>query len=286
MNLSARQFADEHLIRTFNKTLETTGADPTRLMLEITETSLMSDVSGHVKTLDELCRTGMKVAVDDFGTGYSSLAQLVRLNVDTLKIDRMFVMEVDKSKEMQAIVAAISRMAKSLGIRLVAEGIENEDQLNEVFSLGVQSGQGYLFSRPVPETELLELLSQNVTSLGAGDDDVYFLVYAGRSDASVDDNEIRSIQKQSQALNRINRITGYLVYHKGVFIQYIEGPKSKVERLYKNISRDTRLHHATLLAEGISDKRLFTGWAMGSHRLDKNDIAGFAGFHEDTESSI
>jgi diguanylate cyclase (GGDEF)-like protein/PAS domain S-box-containing protein len=284
VNLSARQFADEHLIRTFNETIEATGADPTRLTLEITESSLMSDVSGHMKTLDELCRTGMKVAVDDFGTGYSSLAQLVRLNVDTLKIDRMFVMEVDKSDEMRAIVAAISRMAKSLGIRLVAEGIENEDQLNEVLSLGVQSGQGYLFSRPVPEVELLELLNQKVSNLEAGHEDVYFLVYASRSDASVDGDEIRNIQKQSQALNRMNRITGYLVYHQGVFIQYVEGPKDKVKRLYRNISRDTRHHDVTLLAEGTSVKRLFLGWAMGSHRLDGNDIAKLAGFDHDTEA--
>ena len=282
VNLSARQFADEHLVRAFTETIHATCADPKRIVLEITETSLMSDVSGNIKTLDELRKTGMKVAVDDFGTGYSSLAQLVRLNVDTLKIDRMFVLEVGKSEENEAIVAAISRMAKSLDIKLVAEGIENEDQLNEMLTLGVQSGQGYLFSKPVTEKELLKLVNQNVNSLEADQEGVHFLVYTSQSDSSIDDEEIRNIQKLSQAMNRINRITGYLVYHQGVFIQYIEGPKKNVKRLYQNISRDLRHHEVTLLAEGTSNKRLFIGWAMGCQRLNRNDLVSLAGYHNDT----
>jgi diguanylate cyclase (GGDEF)-like protein/PAS domain S-box-containing protein len=283
VNISARQFADEHLVQTFIEILQATNADPKKLVLEVTETSLMSDVTGNIKTLNELRKTGMKVAVDDFGTGYSSLSQLVRLEVDTLKIDRMFVWEFDKSSENEAIVAAISRMAKSLNIRLVAEGIESEDQLNEMLTLGVQSGQGYLFSKPIPESDFLALFDSNVGTFADDKNDVYFIVYASKSDASVDVKEIRNIQKQSQSLNRKHRITGHLVYHQGVFIQYIEGPKDNVESLYERISNDTRHHNVTLLAEGVSERRLFIGWSMGAQSLNKHGLTNLAGYQLDTK---
>lgn len=281
VNISARQFADEHLVQTFIDIIQATGADPKRLVLEVTETSLMSDVTGNIKTLNELRKTGMKVAVDDFGTGYSSLSQLVRVNVDALKIDRMFVWEFDKSSENEAIVAAISRMAKSLNIRLVAEGIESEDQLNEMLTLGVQSGQGYLFSKPILENDFLALFDSNVSTFAEDKDGVYFIVYASKSDTSVDGEEIQNIQKQAQSLNRKKRITGYLVYHQGVFIQYIEGPKENVKSLYEKISKDSRHHKVTLLAEGISDKRLFIGWSMGCQSLNRHDLTSLAGYQID-----
>jgi hypothetical protein len=196
----------------------------------------------------------------------------------------MFVMEVDKGQENEAIVAAISRMAKSLDIQLVAEGIENENQLNEMLILGVQSGQGYLFSKPLPETELLELIHQNVSSFEEDKEGVYFIVYASQSDSAVDDKEIQIILKQSQASNRMNRITGYLVYDQGIFVQYIEGPKSNVKKLYEKISQDLRHHSVTLLAEGASDKRLFIGWTMGYQKLNRNNLVRLAGYDREMKN--
>lgn len=283
-NLSARQFADESLVNFFEKTIRTTGANSNKLVLEITETALMSDVTRNIKTLEEFRKIGIKVAVDDFGTGYSSLAQLVRLNIDTLKIDRMFVLDIDKSQENHAIVAAISRMAKSLNIHMVAEGIENEDQLNEMLTLGVQSGQGYLFCKPMPEKELHKIITKSVSNICVTNDDVHFIIYASVSDSIVDENEIRNIQKQSQNHNRLNRITGHLIYHHGVFIQYIEGPKVNVKKLYEKISNDSRHHNITLMAEGTSPNRLFIGWSMNCHILSKNDLASLAGYDLDTIS--
>lgn len=283
INVSARQFADEHLVQTFFEIIRKTEADPRKLVLEITETSLMSDVSGSINVLNELRKSGMKIAVDDFGTGYSSLSQLVRLNIDTLKIDKSFVWGFDKNKENEAIVAAITRMAKSLNIRLVAEGIETESHLNGMLALGVQSGQGYFFSKPLAEKDFLEFVEHNTTSTHSIAEDLYFLVYVSQSGDLTDKNEVMHIQSQSQTLNRKNRITGYLVYHEGVFVQYVEGPRGNVDALFKKILHDTRHRNVAIVAQGMLKKRLFVGWSMGYQHLNTHALTKLAGFECDPE---
>ncbi|MDH5749309.1 MAG: EAL domain-containing protein [Rhodospirillales bacterium] len=158
VNLSARQLSDNDLIDRFKSILQETGADPSRILLEVTETSLMTDIEANVRKLEELNALGHKLAVDDFGTGYSSLAQLVRLPLNTLKIDRMFVDALIAGRGNNPVVSAIVSLAHALGHKVIAEGVENQEQLTILSELGCESGQGYFFHRPVPYNAFRDIL--------------------------------------------------------------------------------------------------------------------------------
>ena len=158
VNASARQLRDGLLLEQVSRALKSSGADPSRLEIEITEHSLVDDHDVAVRTLVSLRSLGVRVAIDDFGTGLSSLAYLRRLPIDKLKIDRGFVRELPGNESDAAIVTAIASMAHALGLRVVAEGIETVAQRAFLADLRVDFGQGYLFGRPVPASELQKLL--------------------------------------------------------------------------------------------------------------------------------
>ena len=271
-NLSARQFTDEDLLNSFIEILNATGADPKQLVVEITETSLMADTNTSMAFLEELRTIGMSVAVDDFGTGYSSLAQLLKINVDTLKIDRMFVNNIEENPDNQAVVAAICRMAKALKLKLVAEGVENEAQRDIMLSLGCQSSQGYLFYKPIPEEALLNIFESPSDEIENEQDRLQFLIYTSRVTNNMDEQGLNDILEQARSFNRRNRITGYLLFNDGVFLQYIEGPQSVIKKLFTSIARDPRHQDVTLLVEGFLDERLFIDWSMGFQALDKQNL--------------
>jgi diguanylate cyclase (GGDEF)-like protein/PAS domain S-box-containing protein len=150
VNLSARQFNHPELAADIAQALRTTGLDPRRLKLEITESVIMEDAEAAVATLQGLRALGIQLAIDDFGTGYSSLSALKRLPVDTLKIDRSFVDGIGQNAQDTAIVRSIVSLAKILGLRVTAEGIETPTQHAKLKALGCEQGQGYLFARPMP----------------------------------------------------------------------------------------------------------------------------------------
>ena len=154
VNLSACQFGDELLVPLVSAALEAADLDPGALWLEITETAVMDDVGVTIETLAALRGLGVHLAIDDFGTGYSSLSYLKRFPVDVLKVDRSFVDGMGTDAEDEAIVTAVVRMAQALGKEVVAEGIENQRQLEGLHELGCNAGQGYLFSRPLPGDEM------------------------------------------------------------------------------------------------------------------------------------
>ncbi|MGH8869786.1 MAG: EAL domain-containing response regulator [Actinomycetes bacterium] len=154
VNLSARQISVPGAIDRVLEILDSSDVDPSRLCLEITETALLEDVAATVTGLERLRAHGVLIAVDDFGTGYSSLTLLRRLPVDMLKVDRSFVDGMSHDPEDAAIVSAVLGLARSLNLRTVAEGVENSDQLDALRHLGCDLAQGYLFSRPVPPSEL------------------------------------------------------------------------------------------------------------------------------------
>lgn len=150
VNLSARQFQQSGLVTAIQQILTETEIKPGALELEITESLIMADVEVTTEMLSQLHQVGIVLALDDFGTGYSSLSYLRQFPFDTLKIDRSFIQDVTHSSEAAAVVRAIVSLAKSLGLRIVAEGIETRSQLTYLQSLRCEVGQGYYFARPEP----------------------------------------------------------------------------------------------------------------------------------------
>ena len=157
-NLSARELREPGLVEGVADILERTGVDPATIVLEITETSMVEDADGAIATLQALKALGVRLAIDDFGTGYSSLSYLRRLPVDVLKLDRSFVVPSGRGDRESALVDAVFRLGRSLGLVTIAEGIEDAEQRDRLISLGCRVGQGYLFARPMAEPAALEFL--------------------------------------------------------------------------------------------------------------------------------
>lgn len=158
VNVSARQLRGRALPSLVAEVLAATGADPSLLNLELTESVLLADVAEAVDVLTEVKALGVHVSVDDFGTGYSSLAYLRQLPVDELKIDQTFVRELTEGPSQTALVVAILSMARALGLTVVAEGVEEADQLAALRAMGCDRAQGYLFARPLQQEILTALL--------------------------------------------------------------------------------------------------------------------------------
>ena len=156
VNLSPNQLAQPDLVERFQRILQDTGADPSRVEIEITETALMQDAQFATRVLEELRGLGLRLAADDFGTGYSSLAYLRRFPLDLLKVDRSFVDGIGRDAEDTAIAAAVVHLAHVLGLQAVAEGVETREQLSKLHEFGCDQAQGFYWSRPVPSHEFVE----------------------------------------------------------------------------------------------------------------------------------
>jgi len=154
VNLSTRQLDDPHLVPAVQDALASTGLPAGALCLEVTESALMRDQEAAAEVLASLRALGVLLAIDDFGTGYSSLAQLRRLTLDTLKIDRSFITGIAESRDAAAIVTSIIAMAHAVDLTVIAEGVESAEQLDLLRSLGCDQAQGYHLGRPVPAAEL------------------------------------------------------------------------------------------------------------------------------------
>jgi EAL domain-containing protein (putative c-di-GMP-specific phosphodiesterase class I) len=159
VNLSAHQFRHGKLVDEVVHALETSGASPALLELELTESALMDDPKAAARVLGELEALGVTLAIDDFGTGYSSLAYLKTFSLHKLKIDRSFVKDVAHDRDDAAIVRGLVGLARSLGMRVIAEGVETEIQRESLERLGCHGFQGWLYSRAVPAQECAELLA-------------------------------------------------------------------------------------------------------------------------------
>ncbi|MCF8197642.1 MAG: EAL domain-containing protein [Sulfuritalea sp.] len=153
VNLSPRQFHQSDLVDTLRRILADTGQPARLLELEITESTLMHDIDETRAKLQEIAAMGIRLAIDDFGTGYSSLSYLKRFPMQKLKIDQSFVRDLTVNAEDAAIVTAIVGLAKSLGLELLAEGVETRDQFELLLGIGCEKFQGFLFSRPLPSDE-------------------------------------------------------------------------------------------------------------------------------------
>lgn len=162
VNLSSRQFQDPKLFSMIEQTLSITGLMAKYLELEITESMVMRDIENNNSALQQMQKLGISIAIDDFGTGYSSFSYLKALPLDTLKIDRSFVMDIPNDETDMEITAAIIAVAHKLKLNVVAEGIETKEQERFLISEGCDIGQGYLFSKPIAEEALIELLDKKI----------------------------------------------------------------------------------------------------------------------------
>jgi len=164
VNITPKQFAQPELAAEIGKTLQETGLDPCCVNLEITETIAMADAERSAVVLSELKQLGVSLDIDDFGTGYSSLSRLQGFPVDTLKIDRAFISRIDTDPANHEIVRIIVMLAHGLQLRVVAEGVETQAQVNLLNDIGCELAQGYFYSKPAPAEAIEELLGHNRTA--------------------------------------------------------------------------------------------------------------------------
>jgi diguanylate cyclase (GGDEF)-like protein len=150
VNVSARQLIDPGFCANVARVLDATAMDPTALVLEMTENIFIEDSDRAMRVLAELNELGIRLALDDFGTGYSSLSYLRRLPIHIVKIDQGFVADIGSAPTGSAIVAAVTNLAHVLGLTVIAEGVETQDQRDEVSAMGCEYAQGYFYARPMP----------------------------------------------------------------------------------------------------------------------------------------
>ena len=159
VNVSAIQVRQKDFVESVLEAIAGFGREKPLLDVEITESVLVEDIEETTRKLQTLRRAGVEVSVDDFGTGYCSLSYLARLPVDVLKIDRSFVVKMRDAGYPRNIVAMIVSLAHTLGLKVIAEGVEDDEQVRLLRDLGCDQIQGYLVSRPVPAEEVAKLLS-------------------------------------------------------------------------------------------------------------------------------
>jgi len=162
VNLSAQQFRDKNLLNDFKEAFEDNRVDPRLLEVEVTENMVMDDVEDAIHILGGLKDMGLRISIDDFGTGYSSLNYLKRFPVDTLKIDRTFIRDLAEGNDDAAIVSAIVSMAQKLEIDVVAEGVENQEQVEFLRSVGCCVVQGFFYAKPCPGGEVPLIWNQTI----------------------------------------------------------------------------------------------------------------------------
>lgn len=161
VNISTRQFAQNGLVENVRRVLSETGLNAACLQLEITESAMAKNLKNTARLLKELSRIGVSIALDDFGTGYSSLSYLHEFPISTLKIDRSFITRMSEESDGAEIVRAIIALARNMQMRVVAEGIETLEQLEQLREMNCDFGQGFLFSQPVPATEIANFVNSS-----------------------------------------------------------------------------------------------------------------------------
>lgn len=288
INVSTRQLSEENLTQAFADIMQQTGADPTRILIEITETSLMADVDTNLQVLRQLAGLGLHIAVDDFGTGYSSLAQLNRMPVSVLKIDKSFVDGIEDRAESRTVVRAIIGLGRSLGLKLVAEGVENEAQLTELRSYGCNFIQGYLCHRPLDTQTFIETMERELKQQHANTDDpLFFLIYVSQSTQAMSEQALAEIGRISVKNNQPLGITGCLLYQDGYFMQMLEGKRDAMLALIERVKKDPHHGNFRIVVQGNVRRRIFLDWGMDFHDMSKlGDAPDFSEWQKRTISFL
>jgi EAL domain-containing protein (putative c-di-GMP-specific phosphodiesterase class I) len=162
INISVRQFEQKNLLSLLLAAIASVQLPAENLIIEITEQMFLENTENNLRQISEIKQAGMRISLDDFGVGYSSLSYIVRFAPHYLKIDRSFVSRIGEAKEHDEMVNAIIGLSKIIPMKIVGEGIEKESQRDFLASRGCDKGQGYLFSRPLPQEKFLELLRNQV----------------------------------------------------------------------------------------------------------------------------
>ncbi|QJD92634.1 EAL domain-containing protein [Duganella dendranthematis] len=263
VNVSVRQLDDPALADVFAAILAETGADPRRLLVEITESMLMADIDAKLRVLARFADMGLRLAMDDFGTGYSSLGQLARLPVDVLKIDRSFIKDIAESGESRAVVEAVVGLGRALGLKLVAEGVETAAQQLELCGYGCDLIQGYYFYRPMPAGELVAAFERQALNVEpAKDTGLYFLLYVSEAVAPLSRPQLDQLLQRTRVNNARAGLTGCLLYENERFMQMLEGEHGKVMETFERI-RASHLHdNVRVVIHQRAKRRVFTHWSM------------------------
>lgn len=268
VNVSTRQLDDPQLPAKFFRLLQFYDTDPSRIVLEITETSLMFDPAHCLKVLKELADFGLRAAVDDFGTGYSSLVQLLRLPIDTLKIDREFIDGLEKRPENRAVTSAVIKLGHSLQLKIVAEGVENAAQLSELQTLGCDFVQGYYFHRPLAQQVFLDVFHEEHSTRSVFfDKAIHYLIYVSKTTEPHGDASLNALLEECRPINRDNGITGVLLSQGDYFMQLLEGSEEDVQLTFDRIRADPRHDNVRVVARGYQQTRMFPHWEMGQREI-------------------
>nr|WP_305891778.1 EAL domain-containing protein [Methylomonas sp. WSC-6] len=270
VNVSARQLNEKNLLDEVKDTIATHASDPARILLEITETALMADIDTNLRMLRGLADLGFRVAIDDFGTGYSSLAQLTKLPVNVLKIDKAFIDGIAHRPESRAVVKAVIGLGRALGLKMIAEGVENPAQLLELRNFGCDFVQGYLFYRPLEKNQFIDAVEQSFETGGQHyEPPLFFLLYTSQAASGLDQNHIAALLEQTRSANRGRGITGCLLHQDGYFMQYLEGDRQNVLALLEKIQQDPRHCNFNVILQGSEYHRVFPEWSMGFREIGR-----------------
>jgi len=206
---------------------------------------------------------GFRIAIDDFGTGHSSLLRLIRLPISTVKIDRLFVYDIDKVMESRVVVAAVIRMARALDMALIAEGVETEMQALEMRSMQCDGLQGFFYHKPMSFTELCARTQEQASAQIRYEEILGSVIYVSDCAPDLDAQAVQYIVDQARRKNLRSGITGFLVYSGTQFMQFLEGEPTKIAELMEVIAADNRHSEVSVIDRGKSQFRLFSRWSMG-----------------------
>jgi PAS domain S-box-containing protein len=228
INLSGRELAEPDLVEMVGGAIERAGVDPSGLVVEITESVVVDDVQRAAETLAALRRLGVKVAIDDFGTGYSSLVYLKQFPADQLKVDRTFVQGLGVNAGDTAIVDAVIGLGHRLGLEIVAEGVETDDQLTELRRRQCDHAQGYLLQRPVAVAEIDRFIEQGSVELGAAPTEM------AEPNVDIDIDQMLSIVAHELS-TPLSVIGGHAELLADILRQDDDSPSSVIDALERNI---------------------------------------------------
>ena len=262
VNVSTVQI-DDMLFDNFMKVVEKYGVNPHNMVIEITETSIMNDANKSLDVLNNFADKGFSIAVDDFGTGYSSLLQLMKMPISKIKIDKAFVDGLGTKQESRTIVNAIVKMSKALDKKIIAEGVEDKNQLFELQSIQAEYIQGYYFHKPMPVNMFMDTLVEQSDEVNETFKGVYRLVYVSKEAELFSTEDITHLVKNAKVMNAKRGITSFLIHGQNDFAQFIEGPEARVKMHYENIKKDPRHKDIVTVMQGNVKHRIFNDYTMG-----------------------